>query len=350
MPEGSRLELLLSREAEFESTRQARIHRTGIRPTAHPLTELWEATVLRRQLQRLGVELFHAPAFRAPFLGRIPTVTTIHDLAAQVMPETIPLKFRIYLRASIRGAMRRSRLVLCPSDAVRKELEARYPNAAARVEVVPWGTPPLPELSATEAAGRRARLGLPEHYLLAVGADDPRKNIGTVLEAMKQLASRRPEAAPNLVVCGGTANGAAAGAPHVDRKADASYIRRVGYLDSWDLSAVYRSADALIYPSLYEGFGLPILEAMSVSVPVVTSRRGAMLEVAGEAGVFIDPTSAQELADATDHLLRNTALREELAEKGRRRAGMFRWSDTARRTWSLYEEALRQPGRGPDRS
>jgi glycosyltransferase involved in cell wall biosynthesis len=341
-PPGAGIELFALPEAAagLPAAPALRVQPCRVPPTAHLLTEIWEATLLRRRLRGLCVELFHAPAFRAPWLGALARVTTVHDAAAFVVPWTIPAKFRLYLRLSVRHALRRSRLVLCPSESVRRELEQLFPAHLARIEVVPWGTPPMPVLEEEEAAARRVRLGLPDRYVLALGGTDRRKNHGTLLDALGLLRSQPGVETPHLVVIGGEVPRAAGSPSDVDRARLAPYIKRIRYLAARDMSAVYRGALALAYPSVYEGFGLPILEAMSLSVPVLTSNRGAMLEVAGDAAMLVDPQSKEQMAEALARLLGDAALRTELIEKGRRRIEQFHWDQTAQRTWSLYEEAL----------
>lgn len=342
-PAGAGLEVFVMRAAAGNlKAGIGRLHPVAVRPTSHPLTELWEAAVLRRRLKSLGVDLFHAPAFRAPLLGGMPRVTTIHDLAAFTFPRTVPAKFRLYLRASVRHAMRASRLVLCPSEAVRAELEARFPRRRARVEAVPWGTPPLPELDPGEGAARRARLQLPESYVLGMGAGEPRKNHLRLLEAFalfKKGFGRKEDT--RLVLCGAEAGQCPVSEEGcIDRLGLTSYIRRIGYLDLRDMTAVYQGAIALAYPSLYEGFGLPVLEAMSLGVPVLCSGHGAMAEVAGDSALLADPASSESVANGLERLLSSAALREDLANRGRHRARLFRWDDTGAAHWRLYQEVL----------
>jgi glycosyltransferase involved in cell wall biosynthesis len=349
-PDGARIEALV-RPAGAELAAHARLglHPTRVAPTAHPWTELWEATLLRRRLLRLGADVFHAPAFRAPVLGGLPVVTTVHDAAAFLYPETVPARFRLYLRVALRHALSRKGLVLCPTEAVRSELAGLFPRRRARLEVVRWGTPALEALGGAEAKDRRARLGLPhEPYLLASGSGEPRKNHQRLLEAYEALSRRwsGPGPLPGLVLSGAGARPEQA--RFVDSHGLSPYISFVGYLDARDLAAAYHGALALAYPSVYEGFGLPILEAMSLGVPVLTSDRGAMREVAGSAALLVRPEDPGELTAALERLVRDGDLRTELRDRGRERAGRFRWEEAARRTWVLYGQACAQAdGGGP---
>ncbi len=320
-------------EARGKAASGLQLHRAPMAPTRHPWTEIWESVCWKKRLGQLGISLLHTPSFRTPWISGIPRITTIYDLAALSVPKTIPFKFRIYLRASIRGSLRRASLVICPTQAVRKEIEERFPLRTARIEVVHLGTPPLPQLCGEEAKRRRRALGIPDLYIVATGAGEPRKNHDRLLRAMARFSRGFSGTAPALVVIGGKARRKKT---IVDIEKSTVYTIVTGYLGLDDLSALYGGAAALAYVSTYEGFGLPILEAMSCGTPVVTSGFGATKEVAGPAALLVDPFSTDSIHEALRRLFADPGIGAVLRQKGYERTKGFSWEACARRTWELY--------------
>jgi alpha-1,3-rhamnosyl/mannosyltransferase len=264
-----------------------------------------------------------APARRP---GAPPAITFVHDLAFRLRPREVPWQQRLYLGSVLPAALRRSRLIVTPSEQTRRDLLQEFPVAglAARAHVVPEAPAGLPE-------GGSAPVGLRPGYLLAVGTLEPRKNYPRLLAAYRRLRGSAG-AAPALVVAGrpGWSDGALERL--VRSEPGVAYL---GHVDDATLGALYEHAGALAFPSLYEGFGLPLVEAMARGVPALVSRAGALPEVAAGAAVEVDPESVEEIAQGLERLLGDAALRADLAERGRRRAAELTWDAAAQRLEAL---------------
>ena len=255
-----------------------------------------------------------------------PAAMVVHDLAFRVRPREVPWQQRVYMGAILPRSLRNSAAVLTPSQATRKDLLEHYevPGLADRVQVVPEGsslggvTPgPLP------AVGDGDR-PLEPGFLLAVGTIEPRKNYPRLLAAYRLLGARG--VAPPLVVAGRV--GWAYGSALEDLRAERD-VHLLGHVDDPTLRALYQSAAALAFPSLYEGFGLPLLEAMAEGLPAVVGDAGALPELADDAALLVDPLDVEAIADGLERALTDSALRARLAEAGRRRAADFSWDAAA---------------------
>ena len=272
-----------------------------------------------------------SPPFRRA--GAPPAVVFVHDLAFRIRPAEVPWQQRLYFRTVLPRAMREAAAVLVPSEATRRDLLQLYriPGLEARVEVVGEGLPskvpagPLPD-------------GLDPGFILAVGTVEPRKNYPRLLAAYRRLRGRqgtlpfiingRP-GVPNLVIAGrpGWAYGDA-----LQRIATEPGVKYLGHVDEPTLSALYESASVLAFPSLYEGFGLPLLEAMAHGVPAVVGEAGALPELAMGAALTVDAQDDAAIASALERLLADESLRQKLGEEGRRRARGYSWANVAERT------------------
>ncbi len=228
--------------------------------------------------------------------------------------------------------------ILTLSEYIRKEIceILRWPEN--RVTAVPLAPAEVfrPRPSEHVAAACRA-LGLPEDYLLFVGSLEPRKNIGLVIEALERCRFDIP-----LVLVGWEAWGEKRWLEAARSKGLEKRIFIVGYVDDETLARLYSGATALVYPSLYEGFGLPILEAMACGCPVICSNVSSMPEVAGDAARLIDPFDAEDLAAAIDEVIDSSAYRAHLFQKGLRRAAAFSWTRTARKTLAVFRKVIEE--------
>jgi len=277
-----------------------------------------------------------SPPFRRP--GAPPAATFVHDLAFRIRPREVPWQQRAYFGAVLPRALRQSAAILVPSETTRRDLLRLYgtPGLDARTRVVPEGVPstaragPLPD-------------GLDPGFILAVGSVEPRKNYPRLLAAYRQLRGRgavpfiingRP-GVPPLVIAGraGWAYG-----DTLDRIAAEPGVRYLGHVDEPTLAALYASASVLAFPSLYEGFGLPLLEAMAHGVPAVVGNSGALTELGGDAVIAVDPEDVSAIAAGLERLLADESLRKRLGEEGIRRAGGYTWEVAAHKTL----EALRE--------
>ena len=267
-----------------------------------------------------------------------PTVVTVQDLTTVLHAETYGVRRARYKSAVIRGAVRRAAMVIAASEATRRDAVNLLDVDPARVVTVPHGVAPEFRPGASNAEVR-ARLGLPEHFLISVGRLDPRKNLRRLFEAYA-LARRVHGVTAPLCVVGepGWLYDEILAAPA--RLGIAGHVTFTSYLPVADLVALYGAADALLYPTLYEGFGLPVLEAMACGAPVITSNGSSLPEVAGEAALLVDPLDTTALAAAIGRVTGDAGLRAQLRGAGLERAALFGWDRTARATLTVYERAL----------
>ncbi len=297
---------------------------------------LWHLAAARTANRRCDAFVSTNSYLTAWFL-RVPAAVFVMDLVAY-RPELMPQRRarRIEL-ATLPLAVRRARALLCISQATADDLVARFPAAAGRTRVVPLaadarfapGDPPAPELL--------ARHGLDGPYVLGVGTLEPRKNLPRLIEAFAALPDE-VRAGRRLALVGalGWDTGATTGAI----RRHGALVRVLGHVPDADLGALYRGADLFAYPSLYEGFGLPVLEAMARGVPVATSDRSATAEVAGSAALLFDPDDARAMRAAIERLLAGGPAVEALRARGRERVRRYTWERTAELTLASYRRAL----------
>ena len=300
----------------------------------------WQQIQLPLRARRAGADLLHVTGFDAPYWRPLPTVLTVHDLIGMLFPRNLPPIARFYWSRWLPSSVRRADHIIADSEHTRQDLVCLLHVREERITVIPLGVdrrfaPRPPET----VASLRGRLGLPGRFLLYVGTLEPRKGIDTLLSAWARIASRLPDV--DLVI---------AGKPgwHTDRlhlqARDLGVeprVRWTGYVDHGDLPALYSAAEALVFPSRYEGFGLPPLEAMACGTPVITSNSSSLPEVVGDAGLLLPPDDVSALAHAIYLVMTQPALRAELRERGLRRARDFTWERTAARTRAVYESVLR---------
>jgi glycosyltransferase involved in cell wall biosynthesis len=283
--------------------------------------------------------VFHGvTGFELPGRGPWALVTTVHDLVPLRLPALVPPRHRWAARCLLGGALRRAHRVIAVSETTRGELLARYHLPPGRVVVVPEAAAPhfAPPTPAALAAAR-GRYGLRLPYVLFVGFLEPKKNLGALLEAVARLRRAGTWGETELVVVGAPGWG-----PDPARWAHAlgldGAVRFVGAAPDADLPALYGGALAFAFPSLWEGFGLPVLAAMAAGAPVIASNRGALPEVTGGAALLVEPAPGP-LAEALERLLAEPALRERLRLAGLARAAQFSWERAARETLAVYRTA-----------
>ncbi len=287
--------------------------------------------------RRLRLDLLHAPYFVRPILGLpCPAVVTLYDLLGRHMPGTLSWRGRLLYRASLALSLRGAAAVITISESARADIARLYGLPAARLAVTPLAADgqfrPRP---APEVAAARARLGLPERYALYVGSNKPHKNLLTLARAWELLGERRAGCA--LVIAGHEDRRHPELRRHLAERGAAGDVRLLPNVPEGDLPALYSGAEAFVFPSLYEGFGLPPLEAMACGAPVLCSRAASLPEVVGDAALTFDPTSPEELATGLARVLGDAGLRRELRARGLRRAREFSWRRTALGTLRVYE-------------
>jgi len=305
----------------------------------------WTPFGTARAAKRAGAGLLHLPATLGPAWPALPFVLTLHDVAVLRYPELFRSWFRNYARVVLPRAARAAAHVITVSEAARTEILDRLAVPADRLSVVPNGVGPEfrpVDPMSDQAAEVRARYRLPETYALSVGVIEPRKNLVRLLAAVRTLRSRTATAGLSLLHAGPYgwlyADLMRAAQPLVSSGA----VRFLGPVPLEDLPALYSLARLTVYPSLYEGFGLPVLEAMACGSPVVTSSTSALTEVAGDAAVYADPLSPQSIGEGMERLWTNGELRAQLRQRGLARAGRFTWDQAAEQTVAVYHRVARR--------
>jgi len=333
----------------------ARSMRDAIKPFVPFKRELRTAQqqlMFARGLHRHAIDLYHEPNY-VPIRYDVPVVTTVHDLSWLRYPGAHPIDRVRWLEKGLPRALENSVAILVDSEFVRQEVSTTFGIAPQRVTVAHLGVndqfrPHSPE--ETAAALRPLDL-VHGSYLLTVGTIEPRKNLAHALEAYALLPAALRERFP-LVVAGAKGWRSSAMEGRLRLLADGGQIRFPGHVPAADLPALYAGAAAFVFPSLYEGFGLPPLEAMASGVPVLVSDRGSLPEVVGDAGIRLDPERPEATAGLLTELLEDSDARRRLGRAGSDRARIFTWTACARTTLETYRhaKAVIAAGSAPRRS
>ena len=302
---------------------------------------VWMQVILPWQLSRERIALAHFTNSVAPLYTPCPFVVTVHDMSLWLYPQFHYSRRLIAMRPLIPLAVRRARAVITVSHSARQDILRILNLPPERVHVIheapaPWFRP-LPPGPWAERV--RQRYGLPEPYILYVGTIEPRKNLVRLLHAFYRL--RKEHGIPHhLILVGQRGWKDEAIFLTITQLGLEQDVRYLGYVPRDDLVALYNLADVFVFPSLYEGFGLPVVEAMACGTPVVTSHRGALAEITHDAAEHVDPTSVASIAAGIARVLLDTARAQELRARGQDRARLFDWEKTARQTAALYQHLL----------
>ena len=298
---------------------------------------LWEQLAQPRILRQIEADLAHGLAFVAPLFAPCPTVITIHDLSFIHFPSLFRPANRLYLAMLTRLSARRARRLIAVSHYTAAETTRLLGVETERIDVVYHGVEPaFHPLPAAEIAAFRQRKGLPERFVLFVGTLEPRKNLERLVEAFARVRDERAR----LVLAGGKGWLYDELFARVEALNLSEEVIFPGYVPEGELPLWYNAATVLAYPSLYEGFGLPVLEAQACGTPVLTSNASSLPEAAGDAALTVDPYDAEALAVELNRLLTETSLRNELRERGLAHARQFSWPRTAQETARVYRRAL----------
>jgi len=304
---------------------------------ARIVSEQWH---LARAATRAHLDLLHTIAYGPPWLYRGRKILTVHDFALWVMPEIAPARWRHYWQWAWGIAGRECRLLIAVSDCTKHDAVRFLGRPEASIRVVHCGVDPIysPSPPGHDPMATIRRLGLPHSYILNVGTIQPRKDLGTLLDCFSRL--RLQHADLHLVIAGGRGWGYDDLASRLADLGLTDVVHRIGFVDRRDLPDLYRAAKLFLFTSRYEGFGLPLLEAMASGTPVVTTRHSAIPEVVGSAALTALPGDPEGLAEAAGRLLVDRGLRNRMVEDGLGQAGNFSWESAARRTLDVYREAL----------
>jgi glycosyltransferase involved in cell wall biosynthesis len=304
--------------------------------TDRPLQRiLWEQLALPAAARRVKADVLHATAFVAPIVRPAPTVITIYDLSFALLPQFFRGFNQTYLRLGTRLSARGAQRVLTISDHTRRDVHRLYNVPLDRIDVAYPGVDETLQPSPPDRVAdfQRAK-DLPEKFLLFLGTLEPRKNLITLVRAFTQLKQTCPEAV--LILAGGVGWLADDLFAAIDASGVKDSILLPGYVAAEDKALWYAAASAFVYPSIYEGFGLPPLEAMACGTPVIVSNAAALPEVVADAGLLIAPEDVNSWAAALVRVWNDAPYRAELADRGRRQAARFTWRETARQTLNAY--------------
>ncbi|MDQ2974164.1 MAG: glycosyltransferase family 4 protein [Acidobacteriota bacterium] len=322
-------------DQEGELPANLRVVRTG--------THLfWWTVGLPIHLRQASLSLFHGTNYDVPLWGRVKKVVTIHDLSPLLHPETHPDNLVRRARRRLPLMAKASTMIITATESVKREICEHLGVEDGKVAVTPYAPRrnfrPLPPEQTVEV---RKRLNIADDFLLFVGTIEPRKNLITLVRAFDEIL-RTTTWRPQLVIAGKEGWLSEELFSYIQQSSVAEHIRFIGYVSDPDLRGLYSSCRMCVYPSLYEGFGLPPLEAMACGAPVITSRIPSIVETVGTAASFVSPTDVEGLAQAITQLLYDENTRNHFASAGIRRAAEFTWEKTARATLDVYEEALKR--------
>ena len=300
----------------------------------------WWSIGLPLYARRVAFDVFHGTNFDVPIWNSRRSVVTIHDLSALLHPDKH--RARLVRRSRIRLPLvaRLAARIITPTESVKREVCQHLRVKADKVVVVPSAArrsfQPMP---LAQTAETRERLGVEDDFLLFVGTLEPRKNLHTLARAFDQIL-RHTSLRPQLVIAGGEGWMMDELFSFIKKSGIGERLRLTGYLPDQDLCALYSSCRVFIYPSVYEGFGLPPLEAMACGAPVIAGRIAALQETLGSAALLVDPLDVEAIAKSIINLWEDEDERRRLASGGRQHAGKFSWEKTANLTLSIYRDVM----------
>ncbi len=311
------------------------------RSPAHRL--IWEQAAFPRLVAHARLDLLHSLHYTRPMRLPCASVVTFHDMTFFLFPQLHTLSKRLYFPQAIRLSARKADALIADSESTRQDAIRLLRLSPAKIYTVPLGVSPAfhPVLDAYRLEVVRQRYSLPEHFILYVGLVEPRKNLPMLLRAYQRLQEQlRLQASPELiplVIVGRFGWQIEQVFELVEALAIKEKVHFSGYIPAEDLPIVYNLADVFVYPSLYEGFGLPPLEAMACGTPVITTAVSSMPEHVGEAGILIPPQDERALFQALLTILQDPDLRRQLSKKGPARAALYSWNRTALETLNVYQ-------------
>lgn len=306
--------------------------------TSKPIQRIvWEQLFWARQARRRQVDLFHSMAFVLPIGLSQPGIVTVYDLSFMHYPEAYPRFRRLYLQSQTARSARAARRVIAISESGRQDIHRFFQVPLDAIDVVypglsPYFSPPARD----DVTSYKKRASLPDRFILHVGTLQPRKNLLTLIDAFHRI--RRPDL--HLVLAGGKGWFYDQIFALVERLGLENQVHFTGYVDDRELPLLYAASDLFVFPSYYEGFGMPIVEAMACGVPVIASNASAMPEAIGEAGLMFEADRAEALADSMVAVLENPAQMAKMREAGHMQARKFSWKTSGTETASIYKTVL----------
>lgn len=312
----------------------------------HPkwLARIWHRMKLPVPVQVfLGkVDLFHATDFvLPPTLPATKTIVTVHDLSFMRVPDAASPKLKAYLEMVVPRSVRQATYVIADSQATKNDLVDLYEILPDKISVLLSGIDsrykPINSRSSLLTMRNKYKIGdIP--YLFSIGTIQPRKNYSRVIQALRLLRKRGYDL--HLVIAGGKGWLEDEMYKTLDDTQMHDYVHLIGFVDEADISALYSGAECVVFPSLYEGFGFPVLEGMACGTPIVTSNVSSLPEVAGDAALMVDPYSVEEIANAVQKILDDSTLKTTLIERGLKQSAKFTWENSARQLLDIYRQVL----------
>jgi glycosyltransferase involved in cell wall biosynthesis len=308
-------------------------------PNRPALRILWEQTVLPWRVRRKRVELYHGPAFAVPLVSSCARVITVHDMTVHISPQRHSLHTWLYLRTMIPAMLSASDQIIADSESAKQDILRLGRVKDSKVSVIYLGveTRFQPIHNEEQLARIRQKYALPRDFILFVGMIEPRKNLTGLVDA---YCAASVHDRCDLVLAGSLGWGYGELLQKIRSSSLRDHIRMPGYVDDADLPALYSAAVAFAYPSLYEGFGLPVLEAMACGTPVITSDVSSLPEVTGSTAILVKPDDLPALTQALQVVVNDRNCSDRLSRLGRTRAALFSWDRTAAQTLSVYRLAM----------
>ncbi|HAO93102.1 MAG: hypothetical protein A2X93_06905 [Deltaproteobacteria bacterium GWC2_56_8] len=324
----------------FKESSRVEVVDCGINAGNRPKRILWEQTRLPIEVKRRKLDCLLSAGMTAPFVSSVPSFVVIYDLQHVNQPENFGKLYLFFLKAIIYMSAKRSKGVITLSEKSKQDIVGVYGIRAEDVGVarLACDTDSFRKHTKAEIASVRAKYRLPERYILYSASSLPHKNYQRLLEAFKIVKGR--DAGIKLVLTGARDYGQEAVINRIDALGLKDDVVFLGWLPFEDMPMIYSAAELYVFPSLHEGFGIPVLEAFASGVPVVCSRIEPVTEVAGDAAFYIDPLSVEDIAGGMLTVLNDKALRERLTSKGLTRAREFSWKKTALDTLAIIERSL----------
>ena len=338
------LYMVFTNDAPDSRTKNVKSVTTKFSIENHPLGDIWEQFYLPLYLNGKKIDVIHSPTFHIPFLGNgIKKIVTIHDMVSYLYPKTQPMPFVMYSKFMIKSAINSAHGIVVSSETAKEQIVDHFKAPPELFHVI-HGAP----RDIFKPVGRavkdfiKDKYALPDQFILFVGSIEPRKNIRSLVKAYSEL-KRSNQISHKLVICGtkGWLNEYEKVLETIEETGVRNDVIFTGYVPDEDLPGFYGLADLFVYPSLYEGFGLPPLEAMACGCPVIASNYSSIPEVVGEGGVLIDPFDIDELALAILKVSQDDGLKSRLKEAGIKRALQFSWERSARSTIEMYMNIAR---------
>jgi glycosyltransferase involved in cell wall biosynthesis len=310
----------------------------------------WMQLRAQRALAAVRPDVAHFTNGMMPIGSPVSTIVTIHDMSLRLYPQCHPLRRLLLNRPLMHVAIRQAAAIVTVSESARRDLLRLHGIGSDRVSVVHEAA--SPEFHPIDDPARRERVrakyGLPPRFVLYVGTIEPRKNLSRLVDAFAQARRR---GIPHHLVCVGPYGWSSRDlSRRIDRLGIADVVHFTGYAPFEDLPVIYNLGELFAFPSMYEGFGLPVVEAMASGLPVITSHTSSLGEIAADAALTVNPASTDAIAAALVRLATDEALRRDLSERGLRRARAFSWTQTAKDMLAVYHRAAGEPAAMPETS